>query len=91
MGAKKRGLEEDEEVEALENYIKDYILGEQSDNSLLNIYISYIIEERKGRYLFPNPLDEPVFYRRIKRWVEEGLEERQRYLQQVQTAKKQTG
>jgi hypothetical protein len=34
-----------------------------------------VISIREDRPLFPNPLDEPILYRRyIKRWVKEELE-----------------
>jgi len=37
-----------------------------------------MIEITQGRPLFPNPMDEPVFYRRaFREWVSEAIKEKQ--------------
>lgn len=85
MGPKKstepdesRGLKE--ELEELEDYLKDYILEERSDDSLLNQYISLVRLEEKTRVpIFTSGLlDRPIFWERhIRPWILEGFRELQ--------------
>lgn len=49
--------------------------GKTSDmvlNQLLEVIVTSIREDQP---IFSNPLHEPILYRRLKRWVEEGLAE----------------
>jgi hypothetical protein len=61
--------------------VKDCVLsGEHSDDFVLLKLIEISLEEiTSQRYNFPIPLHEPIFYRLFKRWVKEGMEERQKY------------
>ena len=61
----------------LEEVVKDYILtggGDPTLRLLVDLTAVSITEERP---LFPNPLEEPAFFRKFfKVWVREGLQER---------------
>lgn len=60
----------------MEEAISDYILEGRGDNRVLNTLIEItVVELTTDRPLFPNPLDEPVLYRRnFRRWIRESLE-----------------
>lgn len=64
----------------MEDAVKDAILTGATDD----IVLSYLIEiasysKFTDRPLFPNPLMEPIFYRRyFYRWVVEGLAEKEK-------------
>ena len=50
--------------------------GEIADASIGLIVELTVAAIQEDRPLFPNPIDEPIFYRRyIKRWVREELEQ----------------
>jgi hypothetical protein len=57
--------------------VRDEVSARQGDDPILTLLIDLAsVEITEQRALFPNPLDEPVFYRRyFKRWVSEGLNE----------------
>jgi hypothetical protein len=60
----------------MENTVKDAITEGTTDKTLSILLEVVRISITEDRLLFPNPLDEPVFYRRyFVPWVKEGLEE----------------
>jgi hypothetical protein len=63
------------------------MLTDHSDDPVLPLLIELATTSLlENRPLFPNPLHEPVFYRRdFRRWVENGLEE----LAAIEKAKKE--
>jgi hypothetical protein len=77
MGTRGPKRTREERLEELEEAVNDAILAETTTDRvlslLLELTITSITEERP---LFPNPLDEPLFYKRhFRKWVEEGLRE----------------
>lgn len=74
----RRGLKE--RLGDLEDYLKDYILEEGSDDPILNQYISLVrLEEKLGIPAFTGGLlDRPIFWERhIRPWILEGFQELQ--------------
>jgi hypothetical protein len=77
MGTRRPKRTREERLEELEEAVNDAVLTETTDDRvlafLLELTITSLTEERP---LFPNPLDEPLLYRRhFRKWVEEGLRE----------------
>ena len=65
----------------MEEIVKESIyIGAVQDDPVLGLLLSLTMKEiNTGRHLFPNPLEEPVFYARyIKPWVIETLEKRRK-------------
>jgi hypothetical protein len=62
----------------MEEAVRNCVHGEVTD-AVLGLIVELIVTSLQAeRPLFPNPLDEPIFYRRyLKRWVEEELEQEQ--------------
>lgn len=59
----------------MEAVVKESIYSGSVDDPSLALLLNLSAKEiLSQRYMFPNPLDEPVFYSRyFKRWVEEGI------------------
>lgn len=68
----------------MEEAVEEAMLTEHSDDPVLPLLIGLAVTSiTEIRPLFPNPFDEPVFYRRyFRKWVESGLEE----VSKIQTA-----
>ena len=67
-----------ERLERLEDYLKDYVLEEKSDDMLLNHYITLVqLEDKLGLPAFSGGiLDRPAFWERyIRPWIQEGFQE----------------
>lgn len=62
----------------MEECVKDAILtNEFTDLVLLRLVELTIYSIRSDRPLFPNPMQEPTFYRKyFRKWVDEALEEK---------------
>lgn len=62
----------------MEEYVKDAIItNEFTDLCLLRLVELTIYSIRNDRPLFPNPLQEPAFYRKyFRQWVDEAIEEK---------------
>lgn len=60
----------------MESVVKDAVI-EGTDDPILAILVDVVSTSIvEDRLLFPNPLDEPVFYHRyFSKWVREGLKE----------------
>ena len=78
MGAigPKRIVEFDE-MALLAEAVNDAIITGHTNDEVLDLLLDItVVSITEGRPLFPNPLEEPVFYRRyFKEWVLEGLED----------------
>lgn len=77
-GEQRRGLKE--RLGDLEDYLKDYILEDKSDDPILNQYISLVrLEEKTGIPVCTGGLiDRPIFWERhIRPWILEGFQELQ--------------
>ena len=60
----------------LEEAIKDAVITRPEDPILAILLEVTMASVQDGRPLFPNPLEEPLFYRKyFRRWVLEGLKE----------------
>jgi hypothetical protein len=62
----------------LEDEVNDAVLTGHTDDKVLDTLLDITIASIKSdREVFPNPLTEPIFYRRhFKKWVQQSLEER---------------
>lgn len=67
-----------EVLEGLEDYVKDAIISEASDDLVLMQLVELVLEETESRKAFPNLMDEPVLFRKFATWVREGLREAER-------------
>ncbi len=77
----------------LEEAVKDFILTGEGEDPVMRLLVDLtaasITEER---LLFPNPLEEPAFFRKwFKVWVREGLVERGKLQQAQQEAEEKAG
>jgi hypothetical protein len=65
------------------------ILGSTEDKSLRIIIEMVLTEKRDGRPIYSTLLEEPVFFRMIRNWILEGLEDLQKIeeIQAKNTAK----
>jgi hypothetical protein len=76
----------------MENEVKDALLTGTQDRVLMSLIELTLCEVRDGRTLFQSPLDEPVHFRKyFKRWVIEGLQERQALDKALEEANKAIG
>lgn len=67
-----------EKFRELEDYLKDYILEEKTDDMFLNHYVMLVrLEEKLGVPAFSGGLlDRPAFWERyIRPWIKEGFQE----------------
>jgi hypothetical protein len=65
-------------LDDLEDYVKDYILENKTDDLVLNQYIHIVrSEERSGEtYFFGGLKDRPALWERLIRpWIQEGFQE----------------
>jgi len=62
----------------LRDKVFDAITEQQLDDPVLATLVELaLIEIDEGRFCFPNPRTEPVFWRRhFRKWVKEAIEER---------------
>ena len=77
----------------LEEAVKDFILTGEGDDAVLRLLVELTAASiTEGRPLFPNPLEEPAFFRKwFKLWVQEGLLERGALQQAEEEAEKAGG
>ena len=76
----------------LEEATKDFILTGEGDPVLRLLVDLTAVSIIEGRPLFPNPLEEPAFFRKyFKEWVREGLQERAKLKQVEEEAEKAGG
>lgn len=68
------GRDRDEFLGELEDYVKDSILTTSGDPVLAKLIEIVLDADRES--LFPLALDEPVLFRRIRRFILEGIRER---------------
>lgn len=62
--------------EQLEDLVRDQLLiGQCKDRPLALLIKLALTEIQEDRPLFPNPLQEPVFYTEFKKWVRGGWAE----------------
>jgi len=73
----------------MEEAVSDAIITERCEDIVLARLIDLaLVEIREMRFLFPNPLDEPVMYRRyLKPWVSAGLAEAEAIRDQIEKKK----
>ena len=76
----------------LEEAVKDHVLTGEGDVVLRLLVDLTAVSIVEGRPLFPNPLEEPAFFRKFfKEWVREGLQERAKLRQAEEEAEKAGG
>lgn len=77
----------------MEEAVEEAMLTEHSDDPVLPLLIGLAVTSiTENRPLFPNPFDEPVFYRRyFRKWVEDGLEEVSKIHKALEEAQKPPG
>ncbi len=92
MGRAPKSETLDRRLGELEEAVKDFILTGEGDGVLrllVDLTAASITEERP---LFPNPMEEPAFFRKwFKVWVREGLVERGKLQQVQQEAEEKAG
>ena len=77
MGRAPKSETFDGRIGELEEAVKDHILTGEGDPSLRLLVELTAVSIAEERPLFPNPLEEPAFFRKFfKIWVREGLQER---------------